>query len=222
LLLVDLSFDIFLLLLPLGGSLEMTRHREMLWALWQAYAELVFALYANETLLMSEDGQTISMERYADEAERAAVNFVEAYLDFMPGRKNLYLHLIMAHVPTQIRKFGFLLAFSGMALEAGHIDIKRCVRWNSNFLKAGALKAVRKDGSFSTSMIGRVAQVLKSDLVRRATALEVPLPGDGDVMLKKHRAAAKQEKREAKRASVEERAQLEKLLRLDAPGLAKQ
>ena len=198
--LVDIIVALLFMLLPVGVSREIDRHREVLLKLWAAHTDVVAGLYTNKAMTADGEGGYLSNDEIADDVQACAIKFVELYTELKPDRTNLYLHLLVKHIPDQIRIFGPLLPFSGMALEAGHIDIKRCMRWNTNFLKAGAGRSKRKDGTFTVHGCGRIAQIMKNEAVFRAIAAQMPLPGDADVMMKLKHKLAKEEKREAERA----------------------
>ena len=86
-------------------------------ACWDKWHEVWLLL--NEPLEDLDDAQA-ARDKRADEFQVAAVGFVKLWISAHERGKGLYLHILVAHVPAMIRRFGDLRPYQVQGLEHSH------------------------------------------------------------------------------------------------------
>ena len=71
---------------------------------------------------------------WADEVEAAAALFLKSWVAAIGGNsKGVYLHVLMAHIPDLIRKYGDLNKYASHGLEHTHKLLKQFAPLGTNF-----------------------------------------------------------------------------------------
>ena len=105
-------------------------------ACWNQW-DVVWTLL-NINLEEMEDEQE-SRDKRADEVEKAALKFVSLWNAAHGRSKHLYLHILVAHVPAMIRRFGDLRVYQVKGLEHCHSIRKLIARSLTNRIEGQRL-----------------------------------------------------------------------------------
>ena len=97
------------------------QHRVKAWKLWEVCWALIKA-------------DKFDREAWAVEIENAGAEFITAWVAAVGGAtKGVYLHMLQAHIPDLVRRFGNLSKYSSQGLEHTHKMQKRFAPLGTNF-----------------------------------------------------------------------------------------
>ena len=118
------------------------------WYLWAKLWELLNAdmIYKEGT----PHRETWSIR--ADEVESQAVTFVRSWVKATKATQGLYLHLLVAHIPSQIREFGDLRVRQTQGLEHAHKIRKNVGRHATNRKQGQRLSTMLKHSVVNAEM----------------------------------------------------------------------
>jgi hypothetical protein len=137
---------------------------EKMWKLW----EIVWELLRSE----NETGET--NDQRANLLQTSILAWAVQYRSVCGHSAGVYFHILVAHMPEFVRKYGCLSKYSAQGLEAGHYVRKQILLHCTNGKHGWSKGRKRKSGQQTMNLVSRISQLLTFELKTYEGTLKYP------------------------------------------------